>query len=99
MNTDDVAVLLACPSCAWSGTVTLYNIGDGPEWCCPSCDMCWPSKPVVGEDGLTAAERSLREFAAETLRQSEERWTTVRRSGIVTGDAERVEPEDPSPPV
>lgn len=93
---EQVAVLLACPECGWSGTVTLYDIGDGPEWCCLGCDMCWPSNPVVGEDGLTAAERSLREVAAEAGRQRELRWTAVRRSGIVAGDAERGEPEVPS---
>jgi len=55
----DIQVVLACPGCQWSGTVTLYDIGDGPEWCCPGCDMCFPSNPVVDEEGLTGAEKNM----------------------------------------
>ena len=65
----DVVVL--CPSCDWTGTVRLYDIGDGPEWNCPSCDMCFPSNAVIGEDGLTNAERKLHELARQIQR---ERW-------------------------
>jgi hypothetical protein len=64
-----VQILLACPDCGWSGTVRLYDIGDGPEWCCPSCDMCFPSNPVRGEDGLTKAERALHHLAAQLQAQ------------------------------
>lgn len=88
MNLDEVKVLVHC-ECSWSGVVSLYDIGDGPEWCCPSCDMCWPSNPVVGEDGKTGAQRKMEAGLAEALAERELRWTQVRRSGIVDGDAER----------
>ncbi len=90
---DDLQVLLACPGCGWSGIVILYDIGDGPEWCCSSCDMCWPSKPEVGPDGKTGAQRNMEAAMAEALAARELRWNPVRRSGIVDGDAERGEPE------
>lgn len=61
----DVEVMLACPNCGWVGVVQLYDIGDGPEWCCRGCDQCFPSNAEVGADGLTRAERSLRTFAQQ----------------------------------
>lgn len=45
--------------CGFSGKVTLYDIGDGPEWCCPQCDLCHCPTAEVGDDGLTNAERKL----------------------------------------
>ncbi len=68
-DVDGIEVLLACPDCQWSGVVRLYDIGDGPEWCCPSCDMCYPSNPVVGPDGLTNAQRDLKAMAKQFLDQ------------------------------
>lgn len=63
----EVQVLVGCPSCGWSGVVQLYDIGDGPEWCCRSCDHCFPSNPVVGGDGKTIAERTMLAAARQHL--------------------------------
>lgn len=59
--------LVACPGCGWSGLVEKYDIGDGPEWNCPTCDMCWPENAVIGADGLTNAERSMFALAREGM--------------------------------
>jgi hypothetical protein len=56
--------------CGFRGQVTLYDIGDGPEWNCPSCDLCHCPTAVVGADGLTDAERKL---VAEARADFEER--------------------------
>lgn len=50
------SVHVAC-ECGFEGEVRLYDIGDGPEWNCPSCDWCWPASPEFGPDGKTNAER------------------------------------------
>jgi hypothetical protein len=31
----------ACPSCGARHDGDPYDIGDGPEFCCPTCDWCW----------------------------------------------------------
>lgn len=65
-----MAVIQALCDCGFRGTVSLYDIGDGPEWCCPRCDMCHCPTAVVGPDGLTDAERKM---VAEGRRLMEER--------------------------
>lgn len=92
LNEEEVVVRLACPSCQWDGVATLYDIGDGPEWCCPRCDLCFASNSVIGEDGLTGAERSLRQRMAEAEAHRRDRWNSDRRSGIVPGDERSPDP-------
>lgn len=41
----------ACPSCGQVSERTAYDIGDGPELSCASCEWCWgangqPLKPI-----------------------------------------------------
>jgi hypothetical protein len=31
----------ACPSCGAHHDGDPYDIGDGPEFACPTCDWCW----------------------------------------------------------
>ena len=33
--------LRSCPSCGAHCDAEPYDIGDGPELCCPVCDWCW----------------------------------------------------------
>lgn len=65
----DILVRVGCPSCHWDGNVHLYDIGDGPEWCCPQCDFCHPSNPVRGDDGMTNAERKMRAEMDRVMRE------------------------------
>jgi hypothetical protein len=30
-----------CPQCGTIANRTVYDIGDGPELCCKTCDWCW----------------------------------------------------------
>lgn len=66
----DLGTIAAVCDCGFRGQVTMYDIGDGPEWNCPSCDICHCPTAVVGSDGLTGAERKLVE---EGRRMMEER--------------------------
>lgn len=58
---------MTCSSCGWTGRATFYDIGDGPEWCCPACDMCHCPTAKVGDDGLTDAERKMVAEARENF--------------------------------
>lgn len=57
-------VEVAC-NCGWVGKITPYDIGDGPEFCCPQCDWCYAPSAVVLGDGSTQATLNLEALARE----------------------------------
>lgn len=58
--------------CEWTGEVTLYDIGDGLEWCCPQCDYCTLLSPVeVDDQGFTASMREAKNIADRMMRMRE----------------------------
>lgn len=68
---------VVCKNCGWTGRPTFYDIGDGPEWCCPNCDMCYCPTAKVGKDGLTDAERKLVEEGRRLMEERHGPATTV----------------------
>lgn len=60
-----------CPGCGWAGSARTYDIGSGPEWNCPACDMCWGVRgQVLNVNDAWKIPRELHEQLPEWARNN-----------------------------
>lgn len=66
-----------CPGCGFAGAVSTYDIGSGPEWACPSCDMCWGAAgQLLNPDDVWRIPRDLYDALPEWCR-SNPKWVIL----------------------
>lgn len=73
----DLVLVRTCPNCQWSGAASTYDIGSGPEWSCPGCEMCYgASGQDLNPEDPFRIPRSLYEQLPEWSRANP-RWIVI----------------------
>ena len=58
----DEEITQNCPCCDKAVTMRPYDIGSGPEMCCPDCEWCWGAngQPLDPYDPMKAMSPEMR---------------------------------------